>query len=100
MARTKPKQLPAGTNYLERWENQYKPLILSYYEVPIDVVAETLGISVTKVQEQLRSGYYDYGIARPCPGGTYRYEVMPLRLIAFIEGSMNSIKNISYGKID
>jgi hypothetical protein len=88
MARTKPKQLPAGTNYLERWEKKYKPLILSYYEVPIDVVAETLGISVTKVQEQLRSGYYDYGIARPCPGGTYRYEFFPLRLIAYVEGRM------------
>jgi len=88
MARTKPKQLPAGTNYLDRWKNKYKPLILSYYEVPIEVVAEVLGISVTKVQEQLRSGAYDYGIARKCKGDTYRYEFMPLRLIAYIEGNM------------
>ena len=84
--RTKPKQFPTGTDYLTVWENKFKPLILSYYEVPIDVVAEVLGISVTKVQEQLRSGLYDYGVARPCLGGTYRYEVIPLRLIAFIEG--------------
>jgi hypothetical protein len=86
MARTKPKQLPIGTTYLDLWEQQYKPTILSYYEVPIDVVAEVLGISITKVQEQLRSGLYDYGVARPCPGGSYRYEVMPLRLISYIEG--------------
>jgi hypothetical protein len=84
--RVKPKTIPAGTNYLERWENEYKPLILSYYEVPIDVVAMVLGISITKIQEQLRSGLYDYGIARPCRGGHYRYEIFPLRLIAFVEG--------------
>ena len=88
MARVKAKQTPVGTNYLELWENQYKPLILSYYEVPLDVVAEGLGTSTTKVQEQLRSGLYDYGIARPCSGGSYRYEIMPLRFIAFIEGKM------------
>jgi hypothetical protein len=72
--RVKPKTLPAGTNYLEVWEREYKPLILSYYEVPIEVVSTVLGISVTKIQEQLRSGLYDYGIARPCPGGHFHYE--------------------------
>jgi hypothetical protein len=86
--RTKPKMLPVGTNYLERWEKEYKPLVLSYYEVPIEVVSTVLGISVTKIQEQLRSGLYDYGIARPCSGGSYRYEFFPLRLIAFIEGKL------------
>jgi hypothetical protein len=86
MARQKPKQVPAGQNYLTLWESKYKPLILSYYEVPIEVVAEALGISVTKIQEQLRSGLYDYGIARPCSEGHYRYEFFPLRLIAFVEG--------------
>jgi hypothetical protein len=86
MARIKPKQFSVGTDYLSVWENKFKPLILSYYEVPIDIVAEALGISVTKVQEQLRSGLYDYGVARPCPGGTYRYEFFPLRLIAYVEG--------------
>ena len=89
MARTKPKQLPTGLSYLDLWEREYKPMILSYYEVPIEVVATVLGISVTKVQEQLRSGHYGYGVARPCTGGTYRYEVMPLRLIAYIEGRKN-----------
>jgi hypothetical protein len=87
--RTKLKTFSAGTNYLERWENEYKPLVLSYYEVPIEVVSTVLGISVTKIQEQLRSGLYNYGIARPCPGGHYRYEIFPLRLIAFIEGRMS-----------
>ena len=87
--RMKPKMLPEGTNYLERWEREYKPLILSYYEVPIEVVSTVLGISVTKIQEQLRSGLYDYGIARPCPGGHFRYEIFPLRLIAFVEGKMS-----------
>jgi len=88
MARTKPKRLPEGTDYRTIWETEYKPLILSYYEVPIDVVAQILGISVTKVQEQLRSNLYGYGVARPCTGGTFRYEFMPLRLIAYIEGQM------------
>jgi len=85
--RTKPKILPAGQSYLELWEREFKPLILSYYEVPIEIVAKVLGISVTKIQEQLRSGLYDYGIARPCAGGSYRYEFFPLRLIAFVEGN-------------
>jgi len=89
MARVKPKQLPVGSSYLDLWEKEYKPLILTYYEVPIEVVAEILGVSVTKVQEQLRSGVYDYGIARKCKGDSYRYEFMPLRLIAYIEGRMN-----------
>jgi hypothetical protein len=89
--RTKPKMLPIGASYLEVWEREYKPLVLSYYEVPIDVVAKVLGISITKIQEQLRSGLYDYGIARHCPGGHYRYELFPLRLIAFVEGKL--IKN-------
>jgi hypothetical protein len=84
--RVKPKMLPIGTNYLEVWEQEYKPLVLSYYEVPIEIVSRVLGISVTKIQEQLRSGLYDYGVARPCPGGHYRYEFFPLRLIAFVEG--------------
>jgi hypothetical protein len=97
MARQKPKQLPAGTSYLALWESELKPLILSYYgEVPIEVVAKALGISVTRVQEQLRSGLYDYGVARPCAGGTYRYEFMPLRLIAYVEGSMNRVNFISH----
>jgi len=85
MARTKSKTVPQG-NYLQLWENVLKPEILKYFQVPVGVVAKVLGISVTKVQEQLRSGLYDYGIARPCPGGTYSYEVYPLRLCAFIEG--------------
>jgi hypothetical protein len=86
--RTKPKRLPEGTTYLSEWENKHKPEILSYYEVPIEVVADVLGISVTKVQEQLRSGAYGYGVARKCKGDTYRYEFMPLRLVAYIEGKM------------
>jgi hypothetical protein len=88
VARVKPKQVPEGSTYLEHWEHKYKPLILSYYEVPIEVVAETLGLSISKVQEQLRSGAYNYGVARKCKGDTYRYEFMPLRLIAYIEGRM------------
>ena len=86
MARLKPKQVPEGSTYLDLWESKYKPLILSYYEPPIELVAQALGISVTKVQEQLRSGCYNYGVARPCSGGTYRYEFMPLRFVAYVEG--------------
>jgi hypothetical protein len=87
--RIKSKQLPEGTSYLDLWELEYKPSILSYHQVPIEVVATALGISVTTVQEQLRSGLYGYGVARPCSGGSYRYEIMPLRLIAYIEGRMS-----------
>lgn len=94
MARTKPKRIPEGSNYLTLWETEYKPLILTYYEVPLEVVAEVLGSSITKVQEQLRSGLYDYGVARPCAGGTFRYEVLPLRLIAFVEGSMGNPRKL------
>jgi hypothetical protein len=86
--RTKPKTLPTGTSYFDLWEQEFKPLILSYYEVPIEVVAQVLGISITRIQEQLRSGLYDYGVARPCSGGSYRYEFFPLRLIAFVEGKL------------
>ena len=88
MARVKPKQISSGTNYLDLWENKFKPLILSYYEVPIELVSEVLGISVTKIQEQLRSGMYGYGVARKCKGDSYRYEFMPLRLIAYVEGKL------------
>jgi hypothetical protein len=94
MARMKPKQLPEGTTYLNEWENKYKPRILTYFQVPIEVVAEVLGTSINTVQEQLRSGLYDYGVARPCPGGTTRYEVLPLRLIAYIEGRLVGNPNI------
>jgi hypothetical protein len=89
MARQKPKQFPDNTDYLREWKTKYKPAILSYHgDIPIEVVAEALGYSVTKVQEQLRSGLYDYGIARKCKGDTYRYEFMPLRLIAYVEGRL------------
>jgi hypothetical protein len=92
MARVKAKPLPEGTTYLDLWESEYKPAILAYHQVPIEVVARVLGISVTTVQEQLRSGLYDYGVARPCSGGTFRYEFFPLRLVAFIEG--RTVKSI------
>jgi hypothetical protein len=95
LARIKPNKLPDGQSYLDLWEREFKPLILSYYEVPIEVVSQVLGISVTRIQEQLRSGFYDYGIARPCPGGCYRYEFLPLRLIAYIEGRMSK-NNINF----
>jgi hypothetical protein len=101
MARKKIEKLPEGTSYLELWENEFKPEILSYYgEVPIEVVSKALGISVARVQEQLRSGQYDYGVARKCSGDTYRYEFMSLRLIAYVEGSMNIKKIINYGEVD
>jgi hypothetical protein len=89
LARQKPKKLPEGQSYLDLWERDFKPLILSYYEVPIEVVAQVLGISVARIQEQLRSGMYNYGVARPCAGGSYRYEFLPLRLIAYVEGRMS-----------
>jgi len=96
MPRVRPKQTPNSKNYLQLWESEYKPQILQYYSPPIELVAEILGISVNTVQEQLRSGLYDYGVARPCAGGTYRYEFMPLRLISYIEGRMSKTNMISY----
>jgi len=100
MARRKQATLPEGKSYLDVWEQEYKPSILSYHQVPLEIVARALGVSVGTVQSQLRSGLYDYGIARPCTGGDYRYEILPLRLIAYIEGTMSSVKNISYGVAD
>jgi hypothetical protein len=100
MARKKQISLPEGKSYLDVWEEEYKPAILAYHQVPIDVVAMALGVSTGTVQSQLRSGLYDYGVARPCAGGDYRYEIMPLRLIAYIEGTMNTVKNISFGEVD
>jgi hypothetical protein len=89
MARIKPKQVPSGTDYQFIWETELKPLILSYYgEVPIEVVSKVLGFSENKIHEQLQSGEYKYGIARKCKGDTYRYEFMPLRLIAYVEGRL------------
>jgi hypothetical protein len=95
--RTKPKQVPSGKTYLDLWETEYKPNILTYYQVPLEIVANVLGVSVTKVQEQLRSGLYSYGIARPCKGGQYAYEVYPLWLIKFVEQGNIKPLHISYG---
>ena len=96
MAFPKYKQLPEDTNFANLWENEYKPLILSYYQVPLDIVAKVFGASVTKIQEQLRSGLYDYGVARPNSGGQFSYEVYPLRLIAFVEGTMAQTRKTAY----
>ena len=86
--KTKTKQIPDNTSYAQLWADTYKPEILKYHEVPLSVVATVLGTSTTKIQEQLRSGLYPYGVARLCGGGSYRYEVYPLRLIAFVEGNL------------
>lgn len=100
MARLKTKPITDGKNYLNLWEAEYKPEILKYHQVPIDLAAKALGVSVDTVQSQLRSGLYDYGVARPCSGGSYRYEILPLRFIKFVEGDLNSIKHMSYGTED
>ena len=89
MGRIKSLQIYHKIDYLYLWEKIYKPEILKYHSPPIELVAEVLGISVSKVQEQLRSGVYNYGIARKCDGDTYRYEFMSLRLIAYIEGRLS-----------
>ena len=99
--RTKPKRIPEGETYQTLWESKYKPLLLSYHgEIPIDVIATVVGVSVTRLQEMLRSGLYaGIGIARPCPGGTYRYEILcPLRIIAYIEGRMDVTNIINYSE--
>jgi hypothetical protein len=91
----------SGQNYRDLYENELKPIVLSYYgEVPLEVVAKTLGTSVTRVQEMLRSGLYPFGVARPCKGGTFRYEVFPLRFTAYIEGQMGVTNIISYRESD
>lgn len=86
--RIKPKQIYLK-DYSYFWERIYKPEILKYSSPPIELIAEVLGISVSKVQEQLRSGAYNYGIARKCDGNTYRYEFHSLRFIAWVEGRMS-----------
>jgi hypothetical protein len=92
----KTKQIPEAINYSQLWAEQYKPEILKHHEVPLSVVATALGSSVSKVQEQLRSGLYPYGVARPCKQ-SYRYEVYPLRLIAFIEGNLSNPQILKEG---
>jgi hypothetical protein len=101
MARVKPKQLPAGSDYHTLLETKYKPLILSYHgEIPAEIIAEAVGVSLMRLQEMLRSNLYPgIGIARPCPGGTFRYECLfPLRIVEFIEGRMGVTNIISYGE--
>jgi hypothetical protein len=86
MARVKPRK-NHRIDYLEAWEQVYKPLVLSYHgDVPLPVIAEVLGASVSKIQEHLLSGAYSYGIARKCDGDTYRYEINALRFVAWMEG--------------
>ena|GEM_PF-648524 len=99
MARVKPKQLYIK-DFQHFWDNIYKPEILKYHQIPIELVAEVFGTSVGTIQDQLRSGLYDYGVARPCKGGQFSYEVYPLRLIAFVEGTLPKANFISHGNSD
>jgi hypothetical protein len=72
---------------LKKQEN-IKSVIIQNHNFGFEGVEESgkaFGYSVTKVQEQLRSWQYEYGVARPCKGGHYSYEVIPLRLIAYVE---------------
>jgi hypothetical protein len=94
--KTKPKRTD---NYQTLYQHKFKPLILSYFQVPVEVTAEVLGVSSNTVQEMLRSGQYPFGIARKCKD-SYRYEIMPLRLCTWIEGGVNNsdcLQNLSEG---
>lgn len=90
MPKQKQIKIPEHTSYAQLWESTYKPEILKYHEVPLSLVSTVLGSSINRVQEQLRSGLYPYGIARPCPGGKFSYEVYPLRLCAWVEGNLTT----------
>lgn len=84
----KCSKITGEKNFLELWENEYKPMILNYREVPVDVVAEIRGTNTDSIKAELRSNQFNYGVARKCEGGKYRYIIEPLRLIAYIEGRM------------
>lgn len=85
--RTAPVKLQEGERIDELWETCYKPKILSYRQVPIELVSEVLGRSVGVIQEMLCSGCYPFGEARQCQYDR-RFEIFPLRFIAWYEGRM------------
>ncbi|MEF2899746.1 MAG: hypothetical protein U0N81_12460 [[Eubacterium] siraeum] len=75
-------------NIEREWEEKYKPAILRHKKVPKEIVADLLDVSTQTVDDMLRSGDYHFGIARHCAGGKYKYEIHPLRFIAWYEGRL------------
>ena len=65
-------------NIEREWEEKYKPAILRHKKVPKEIVADLLDVSTQTVD----------GIARHCAGGKYKYEIHPLRFIAWYEGRL------------
>lgn len=82
-----PAELPEGERMDVLWETYYKPKVLGYKRVPLDLVGEIMGRSKDVVMEMLRSGGYPFGESRQCKYET-RFEIFPLRSIAWYEGRM------------
>jgi hypothetical protein len=80
---------PTG-NINSVWETTYKPQILQYKRVPLELVAEVLGHgSVNPVKAMLRTNMFPFGCARRDREESENvYEVFPLRFIAWYEGKM------------
>jgi len=75
-------------NIKEQWEKVYKPKVLDHKVVPIDLVAEILGCSVTKVKDRLRQGSWTFAQAAKGQIDYCYQEIYPLRFIAWYEGQM------------
>lgn len=74
----------------KQWESYYKPEILKYKKIPLPLVAEILGYKQEEsVREILQSGMYNFAVAVKCRGGHYKYDIYPLRFIAWYEGRMS-----------
>ncbi len=80
-------QVPIG-DISEKWETDYKPRILTCQTVPLTLIAEIFGCSVTTVQDMMASEKFPFCV---CRDGRYQksYDVFPLRFVAWYEGRMS-----------
>lgn len=76
-------------NIEREWKEVYKPKILENKRVPLELAAEILGYSGTgPIMMMCRSPDFSFCSARREDNGKYRYEIYPLRFIAWYEGRM------------
>jgi hypothetical protein len=73
-----------------KWETEYRPRVLQHKRVPLDLVAEIMGYrSIEPIKAMLRSKMFSFGSARKENlDGEYKYEVFPLRFVAWYEGRL------------
>jgi len=76
------------------WESKYKPTILSYKKVPLELVGEVLGIHTDTVRRRAYEGMYDdfAQVIQPTKLRKGDVEVYPLRFIAWYEGRTPQVR--------